>query len=466
MKIEFYGAAQEVTGSMHRLKIGGKSVLLDCGLFQGRRKEADKKNRRLPEWAAKADAVILSHAHLDHSGGLPSLIKHGFKGRIFATPATRDLCSVMLRDAAMIQESEARYFNRRQKELGLDRRIEPLYDLNDSLEALRRFVSIAQGTRFEVLPGVALTFYNAGHVLGSSLVCLDLEERGRRVRLLFSGDLGRAELPLLESPQVVSDVEVMLLESTYGDREHSAYESIDEELAEVISGTVERGGKVFIPSFALERAQEVLYALKRLQTKGMIPRVPVYLDSPLAISITDIYRLHPECLDRKVGKQIFGKEDPFAPYGFQTVNSAEESKLLQYNTEPAIILAGSGMCEGGRIIFHLAKGLENPRNSVVIVGFMAEHTLGRQLVSGKKKVRVLGLERDVRAQIHQFDGLSAHAGRSELVDYARKVAKAGPLRKVILVHGEPTPQQALAEHLRELAVFDVERPKPGDVLEL
>lgn len=466
MFIEFYGAANEVTGSLHRVHVDGTDVLLDCGLFQGHRAEANRLNRELPPWALEAHSLVLSHAHLDHSGNIPTLVKRGFAGNVYSTPPTRDLCAVMLRDAAMIQEQDARYLNRRAAREGRDDRVAALYEVEDVQRAMERMFAVPLHRPFPVAPGVELTFHNSGHVLGSALVELVLTERGRKVRLLFTGDLGRAELPLMKTPEVVAGVDVLLMESTYGDREHPDIHELDEALGEIIMRTVARGGRVLIPTFALERAQEVLFSLERLHDAGRPLNVPIYIDSPLAIAITEIYKLHPEGLADDVQRRILERDDPFSPPGLHYVSSAEASKTLQANKEPCVVIAGAGMCEGGRILHHFSKGLSDRRNSVVLVGFMAEHTLGRRLQERQHWVKVFGVEREVQAEVHSLGGLSAHADASDLVRFARATARAGNLRKVVLVHGEEGARDRLAERLHDEVQLHVECPRRGERLEL
>jgi metallo-beta-lactamase family protein len=296
---------------------------------------------------------------------------------------------------------------------------------------------------------VELTYYNAGHVLGSALVRLDLSENGVTRRLVFTGDLGREELPLLQSPEIIDGANILLSESTYGDRLHPDIATMDDQLGEVIRETVARKGRVFIPTFALERAQEVLFSLERLHNADKVPDIPIYIDSPMAIAITEIYRLHPEWLAKDVRERFLHRDDPFSPPGLRYVSEVEESKALQADDRPCIVIAGSGMCEGGRIVFHLREGIENPRNSVVIVGFMAQHTLGRRLVEGRSQVRVLGVERDVRARVHSIGGLSAHADRDGLLNFADATARAGRLTDIALVHGEEAAKESLAAAMRE-----------------
>jgi metallo-beta-lactamase family protein len=466
MYLEFYGAADEVTGSLHRLHVDGVDVLLDCGLFQGRRAEANQLNRSLPKWALEAHALVLSHAHLDHSGSIPTLVKRGFEGNVYCTPPTRDLCSVMLRDAAMIQEQDARYLNKRHQREGSKERIEPIYDVEDAQRAMNRFVSIPLHRPLTVAPGVEVTFHNSGHVLGSALVQLDLRERGRRFRLLFTGDLGRPELPLMKDPETVGGVDLLMMESTYGDRNHPDIEHLDRQLGEIVRTTIKRGGRVLIPTFALERAQEVLFSLERLHDAGELPRVPIHIDSPLAIAITEIYKLHPEWLDDAVRERILNRDDPFSPPGLTYVSHVSASKALQSSGEPCIVIAGSGMCEGGRILHHFSTGLSEVKNSVVLVGFMAQHTLGRRLKERRDTVKVFGLPRTVHAEVHDIEGLSAHADAGDLLRFARATVRAGHSNKVVLVHGEPAARDALSAALKASAQMDVVCPTRGQRLEL
>ncbi len=464
MQIEFHGAAGEVTGSLHRVQVGDCTILLDCGLFQGRRAEANRLNRQLPDWAIKADALVLSHAHIDHSGNIPGLVKAGFTGNIYCTPATRDLCSVMLRDSAMIQKQDARYLNRHRPEGKPP--IEPLYSVEDAHRAIKQMISLPLHRELLIAPGVKLRFFDSGHVLGSALVVLDLEHKGTKRRLLFTGDLGREELPLLRSPEVVEGVDALLMESTYGDREHSDFSELDDKLADIVEQTIARKGRVLIPTFALERAQEVLFALYRLMDAGRLAPLPIYIDSPLATSITQIYKLHPESLDPSIAKMMLTRNTPFSPPGLRYISDVEESKSLQNSSEPCIVIAGAGMCEGGRIVFHFVRSIENPINSIVIVGFMAQHTLGRRIVEKRKSVRVLGVMRDLRAQVHVLGGLSAHADKNDLLEFAVQTAKIGNIRTLALVHGEAPARDALANAIGERLSIKVAKPMRGDTLKI
>lgn len=465
MEIEFVGAAQTVTGSKHLVRTSKATVLLDCGLFQGRRRESLEKNRSLGIDPEHIRAVILSHAHIDHSGALPVLVKSGFQGPIFTTPATRDLCAAMLEDSAFIQEADARYINKVIERDNADMdRVEPLYSSQDVLDVLGRMVCIPYHRRQLVAPGIHLTFLDAGHVLGSAITVLDIEDEGERTCLVYTGDLGRRNLPILRDPEIPSGAHVLLMESTYGDRMHAPIEEVEEALATVLKRVVARGGKVIIPSFALERAQEIIYTLKRLRQQGRMPQVPVYVDSPLTVKITDVFRLHPECYDAETRALILGTNSPFDFEGLQYISDVEESKAISASTEPAVIIAASGMCEAGRVLHHLRATIEDEKNAVVIVGFQAQHTLGRRIVERRPRVRIFGVERDLRAEVAVFNGFSAHADRRDLIEFAEAVRERGPLRRVALVHGEPTAQESLRVELERRHFPTVGCPAPGDVV--
>ncbi len=468
MEIEFVGAAQTVTGSMHLVRTEHATVLLDCGLYQGRRQESFERNRHLPLPVREIDAVVLSHAHIDHSGALPLLTRQGYEGSIYATHATRDLCAAMLLDAAYIQEADARHINKQIDRGDLESEpVEALYTEEDALAALERFVSIPYRRGLTIAPGVRVTFYDAGHVLGSAITALDLEEGGVKKRVLFTGDLGRNHMPILRDPEVVSGAEFLITESTYGDRLHDPIEKMDEDLATVIRRTYERGGKVIIPAFALERAQEIVFALKQLRRDGHVPAVPVYIDSPLTSKITEIFKMHPECFDAEARALMRGNDSPFDFPGLRYVGDVEESKALSMSDRPAVIIAASGMCEAGRVLHHLRAGVEDPKNTVLIVGFQAQHTLGRRLVERRARVRIFGVERDRRAEVVVLNGFSAHADQNDLITYANACRDRGPLRRVALVHGEPKAQQVLKQLLvDEHGYPDVSIPTPGTKLKL
>ncbi len=471
MKVQFWGAARTVTGSMHLVEAGGRRVLLDCGLYQGKREEAYRSNSKLPFDAAGLDAVILSHAHIDHSGNLPSLIRAGFRGRIFATPATRDLCAYMLQDSARIQAGDVAHVNRR-RERGGEAPFHPLYDEQDVVETLRAFTTVDCDRPFEPVPGVAARFVDAGHILGAASVALDLVEGGRVVRLVFSGDIGRPNQPILREPEVIADADYLIMESTYGDRDHEGSGEAKATLARVIQETcLDRHGTLLIPAFAVGRTQEIAYRLNQLWEEGALPPIPVFVDSPLAVSATEVFRLHPECFDAEM-RAALASDDDHDALGFthlRYIRETEQSKALNTLDGPAVIISASGMCEGGRILHHLKHRIEDPRATVLFVGFQAEETLGRYLLEGRNPVKIFGEPHVVRARVQKIDGYSAHADRRELLDWAartRDLAPGGVIRRAFLVHGEPPAQLALAAALREQGYAQVEVPERGQTFEL
>ena len=467
MHIEFVGAARTVTGSKHVIRTGQATILLDCGFFQGRRRESLEHNRHLGVDPRELDAVVLSHAHIDHSGALPLLVKQGYDGPIFTTPATRDLCAVMLEDAAMIQAQDARYINKAIERDHADMEpVEPLYDGDDVVEVLARTVSVPYHRTLPIAPGVRLTLHDAGHVRGSAIVVLDIEHGRRTKRVVFTGDLGRRKMPILRDPELVDGAHVLVTESTYGDRLHKPITAMEEELASVLARTYARGGKVIIPSFALERAQEVLYALSALRRRGELPPMPVYVDSPLTVKITDVFRLHPECYDAETRALIQSDHSPFDFEEVRYVGDKEESKAIDASPDPCVIISASGMCEAGRVVHHLKAAIESPKNTVAIVGFQAAHTLGRRIVERRPRVRIFGVERDLRAEVVTLEGFSAHADQGDLVECASALKDRGHLRRVALVHGEPDAQRALRAKLAERGIDDVHAPAPGDTLDL
>jgi len=454
------GGAGTVTGSKHLLRTSRATVLLECGLFQGHRREGFVRNRTLGFDVDTLDAVVLSHAHLDHSGALPMLWRHGYRGPIFATPATRDLCVPLLEDSAQIQASDAAHILRL-IERGVDLEpVTPLYDSEDVAATISLIEGLPYHRRQEIAPGIELTFINAGHVLGSAIVVLDIEDAGRTARLAFTGDLGHARLPILPDPEIPKGVTCLISEATYGNRTHGAIEETMRELAATITRTAARGGKIVIPTFALERAQEVVFALKQLRRSGAIPPIPVYVDSPLAVKITDVFRLHPDCISRETFSALHGGDSPFDFEGLRYVSDVEESKAIDLDPAPAIILAGSGMCEGGRVLHHLRATIEDERTTVLLVGYQAEHTLGRRLEEHRREVRIFGVMRPRNADVVSLEGLSAHADQTELVAFAESVRARGSLRQIILVHGEPPALSALAAKLSEFPSVIV--PAVGD----
>jgi metallo-beta-lactamase family protein len=468
IELSFLGGAATVTGSKHLVRTSRATVLLECGLFQGHRAEANQRNRSLPIDAASLDAVVLSHAHLDHSGALPVLARHGYSGPIYATPATRDLCAPMLDDAASIQLSDARHIDRLiARGVDLDP-VTPLYDHDDVVTALALMIGLPYHRRQTIAPGVELSFLDAGHVLGSAIVVLDIDDGGARVRIAFTGDLGRPNMPILRDPEIPARVDYLITESTYGDRLHDPIAQSHDALAALVSRTAERGGKVVIPTFALERAQEIILALGRLRSRGAVPVLPIYVDSPLATKLTDVFRLHPDCYDRDTFAQL-QTGSLFEFDGLHYVTDVEASKAIDTMAGPAIVIAGSGMCEGGRVLHHLRALISDPRNAIAIVGFQAAHTLGRRIAERRPQVKIFGLMHELHAEVVVFDGFSAHADQAGLIEFADAVRRRqgpGALRGVFLVHGEPPAQAVLTAQLVARGFTRVTSPAQGDRIEL
>jgi len=467
MQLEFWGAAGEVTGSMHLLQVGRHRLLVDCGLVQGRRKQAFERNRNLPFDPASIDAVILTHAHLDHAGNLPTLVRGGFRGRIWCTSATADLCEAMLADSAHIQTSDVRHVNRRRKRQG-KRPFEPLYRIDDVRRTRKRFRSVEYDAWFAPVPGVRARLLDAGHILGSASALVEAEEGSRTVRIAFSGDIGRKGLPILRDPRVPEDADYVVMESTYGDRLHEPPSAAKEALRSCAAATYERGGKLLIPSFALGRTQEVVYRLNQLWEAGELPEMDVFVDSPLAIDVTEVFARHPECWDAEMRatRENDSDGDPLGFRRLRYVRDAEESKRLNTRPGPAIIIAASGMCEAGRILHHLANHLWKPTTTVLFVGFQAEHTLGRKILSGQSPVPILGAEVEVKARIERADAYSAHADRTELLGWAERARSSGRVRRFFLVHGEPEAAESLAGALRTGGTAEVRVPSRGEAFEL
>jgi len=447
MKITFCGAAGTTTGSQHLLHVNGQTILLDCGLYQGHREKSYDINCNFPYFEPTAiDTVVLSHAHIDHAGNLPNLCRKGFRGNIFATFATRDLCQIMLADSARIQESDVDWLNKHNKRKGLAP-VEPLYSEQDAERCLRQFVTLNYERPMLIAPGVKLTFLDAGHILGSAQVLLEIddEEDGKHKRLLFSGDVGRGNNDLLNDPAIAENIDILIMESTYGGREHEVPAGVDAHIGTVINQALKRKGKIFIPAFAVERTQQILYVLHKLFEDKIIPDVPVFVDSPLAVSATEIFRLHPEGFNHRVYEDLFDRENPFGFENLTLIRAVKASKELNELQGTAIIIAASGMCEAGRILHHLKNGIGDPKNTVLFVGYCAENTLGRKIREGEKEVPILGDRYQVRAHIEKIDSFSGHADHSELLDYFARMT--GPKERVFLVHGEPNASQALKEAL-------------------
>ena len=464
MQVQFLGAAHEVTGAMYRLEVNGAAILLDCGLQQGHRRQAFERNRRFPFDPARLQAVVLSHAHLDHSGDIPVLVAQGFQGNIYATSATRDLCSAMLRDSGHIQEQDAAYLSKKRSQHGQGP-VGPLYTVAEATRSLHNFVDLCYERPFQVVRGVQATFYDAGHILGSAITILDLEEGPTRLRLAYSGDLGSSGRPILRDPAEIHDVDALIVESTYGGREHETPDDAEARLQEIVNDTWRRGGRLIVPAFAVGRTQTLVYQLHRLMERRAIPEITIFVDSPLAVNVTEILRLHPECLNPEVMAAIDTRHDPFGFGRLRYVRSAEESKALNSYQGPAVIISASGMAEAGRVLHHLKHALPDPRNAVLLVGYQAENTLGRRLLERPPEVPIYGEMVPLRARVETIHGYSAHADHRKLVAWV-KAARDHRLRQVFVVHGEPPQAEALAKALGELGGLEVRVPGPGETLPL
>jgi metallo-beta-lactamase family protein len=464
MNLTFWGAARTVTGSMHHVEASGKRLLLDCGMYQGRRQEAIERNSNFPFSASSIDAVILSHAHIDHSGNLPALVSRGYRGPIYSTPATIDLCLAMLTDSAYIQQKDAEFCNRRRnyrRSLGRDdRECVPLYTVEDAEHTFPLFQPVTLREDNRIAEGVRYKTYDAGHMLGST--SLVLEAGG--VRLGYSGDVGRPGLPIIRDPDKLGRCDYLILESTYGDRLHKQIGHVEEKLEAVVKDTVARGGKLLVPSFAVGRTQQLVLMLHQLMNARRIPSIPIFVDSPLAVNATEVFRRHPECYDEEARKFLQEGEDPFGFSRLKYVRESSESKKLNEMRGPFMVIAASGMCEGGRILHHLRNNIGDPRNTVLITGYQAENTLGRKILEGHSEVPIFGEPVALRAEVVSLDELSGHADQRELIEWMRPFA-AG-LKKVFLVHGEVGQGAALAQLIdREYGVEAVQ-PARGESFDL
>ena len=448
MKLTFRGAVGDVTGSMHQIDVDGERFLLDCGLYQGRRKEARKRNRELPFAPDSIDAVLLSHAHIDHSGNLPSLVRGGFSGEIYTTSATVDLCDKMLRDSAYIQEKDAEYLNRRRSrrrriDPGLNGdAVEPIYTMKDAEDTIPLFRAVDYKTPTVLSERLSYESYDAGHMLGSSSLVLHLRNGQNPIRLGFSGDIGRPGLPIIRDPQTPAPVDYLIMESTYGGRLHRRQQDVRQKLADVVRRTFERGGKVIVPAFAVGRTQQLVLLLNELTHEGRIPEAPIFVDSPLAVNVTEVFQEHPECYDADTREYLLDQRDPFAFGRLRYVRDVEESKALNDIPYPFIVLAASGMCEAGRILHHLKRYAPDPKSTVLITGYQAEHTLGRRILEGRREISIFGNSTPLRAEVAKLNELSGHADQRELLTWLEPLAPE--LKRIFLVHGDPAQSEALA----------------------
>jgi metallo-beta-lactamase family protein len=463
VKLTFWGAARTVTGSLHMLEFGERRVFLDCGLYQGRRSQ-EHLNREFPADPASVDAVFLSHAHIDHSGLLPRLWREGFRGTVWATDATRDLCSYMLADSAHIQQKDAEKRRRRGRRPH-DETAEPLYDAADVDGVMDCFESVEYGVPIHPFPELEVEYRDAGHILGSASITLTLREDGGEVRLGFTGDLGRSDRPILRDPQTLPDCDYLICESTYGGMVHDPPDQARERLARVIGETAARGGRVVVPAFAVGRTQEIVHRLDQLVNEGRLPPIPIFVDSPLAVNVTEVFRRHPECYDPELLDYM--EQDP-NPFGFDRlayIRDTEDSRRLNGTQMPMMIISASGMATAGRILHHLKHSLEDPKDTVLMVGYCAPGTLGRDLIEGKEEVRIFGEPYRVRAEVEVMNAYSAHADEPALVEF---VGELDPdrLRRIFLVHGDPERQEKLGLALTAAGYPRWSAPARGEVVEL
>lgn len=467
MEIGFFGAARTVTGSQHLIRVNGHNILLDCGLYQGKRSESYDRNLNFPFEPTSIDICILSHAHIDHSGNLPNLVKQGFKGDIICTSATRDLAATMLPDSGFIQERDAEYVNKRHKKQG-KALVSPLYTHADALATLRQFTTQGYHRRRQIADGVYLTFYEAGHMLGSCIVQLEIDDSvsGKNQTLVFSGDLGRKGIPIIRDPEIIAGADILIMESTYGNRLHEPYFESENKLRQIVNDTVQRGGSIVMPAFAVGRTQQLVLSLHQLVEKGEIPHLPIYVDSPLAVNATSVFQLHPECYDIETRTFMteYGVRNPFGFDDLTYIRRVEDSKQLNTKKDPHIVISASGMAEFGRIVHHLKNRINNPQNTILITGWQAPNTLGRRLVEGVDPVRIFGKEYAVSAHVEVLNGFSGHADRDELLAWVS--AMQNKPSHTYLVHGEMNSASALKDSLVESFGLNVTIPELGQTVML
>jgi len=448
MKLTFFGATRTVTGSKYLLQANGKDILIECGMYQGRDTEWSERNKHLPFNASEIDVMLLSHAHIDHTGLIPVLGRSGFRGKIYCTDATVDLCKVMLMDSAHIQEQDAAFINKKNAKKGLPP-VEPLYTQRDTEAVLGQFQPVGSYNQpTKVIDGVTATWLDAGHMLGSAMIVVDIEEGGRKVRLAFSGDLGRGHNDILNDPDHPQNADYLITESTYGDRVHEPMEDVNDRVCAIVNRTIERNGKIIIPSFAVGRTQQMLYTLYQITQSRCIPALPVYVDSPLSLQATEVFKRHPESVNKKFHDVMMNGNNPFSVANVHYVGSVDESKSLNDLTKPCIIISASGMADAGRVRHHIKNNIEDDRNTILIAGWCAPHTLGSQLASGNKEVTIFGESYKVQAKIETIDAFSGHADKNELRAWAEQVT--GPLRGIFVIHGEEKQALTFAETLRQI----------------
>ncbi|MBU1369196.1 MAG: MBL fold metallo-hydrolase [Bacteroidetes bacterium] len=466
MKIQFLGAAREVTGSKHLITTEhGKKILLDCGAFQGKGLETDQMNRETGIAPEDLDHIILTHAHIDHSGLIPYFYKKGFRGSVICTHATRDLCAIMLSDSGFIQEHDTQWFNKKRAKKGLPP-VEPLYTQQDAAKCMELFIGVAHNRKFYIDNNVRVKFTNSGHMLGSAVATIELDEKGSMTRIGYTGDIGRPNNYLLRTPDPFPQCDYLITESTYGDRLHQEKKGAEEELLRIVKYTcVEKKGKLIIPSFAIGRTQEVVYLLNNFYNEGRLPRIPIYVDSPLAVNATEIFRMHTDQFNSDVQKVMETDSDPFGFGTLKYIKDVNESKKLNFSKEPCVIISASGMMEAGRIKHHLANNIDKPQNTVLAVGYCAPRTLGARILSGEKDISIFGKAHHIKADIFKIDALSGHGDYKEMMDYLECQDKT-KLKKVFLVHGEEEAQIVYKTHLKKSGFKHIALPERGEEFEL
>jgi metallo-beta-lactamase family protein len=461
VKLKFYGAARQVTGSMHMVVKDNFNLLLECGMQQGKRKESFETNRNFLFNPSDVNALILTHAHIDHCGNIPTLMNKGYRGDVFCTYATKDLCELMLPDSAYVQFKDLEYVNRKREKQGKIL-FEPLYTVEQAEKSLLRFIPKNLGESFDINNGsIKAYLLNAGHILGSAMLVLKIKEGAREIKIGFSGDLGRKSLPMLLDPAYLYDIDYLICESTYGNRDHKPVPTAMDKVASIIRETYDKGGKIVIPVFAVERAQEILYVLNKLFLADKIPPMPVFVDSPLASNVTEVFKKHSECFDSEMLELMANNKHPFYLELVQFTASVDESKAINDYKKPCIILSATGMCEAGRILHHLKNNIENPKCTILIVGYQALNTLGRRLVDGEKNIKIFGDPYTVNASVKVINEFSGHAGSRDLLNFIKRANEGDRLKKVFLVHGEPQEQEALKQKLAEMGIKNVYNPEQG-----
>lgn len=468
MTIQFLGAANEVTGSKHLITTrSGKRILLDCGMYQGKGMETDAANRDLGFDPKTIDCVVLSHAHIDHSGLLPYIYKLGFRGDIISTPATRDLCAIMLQDTAFIQAQDIRWYNKKMDRLRKPK-VQPLYDNNHVERCMQHFVTVGYGRRYRLFDGVYLTFTNSGHMLGSAVCSFEIEEEGEVKRIAYTGDIGRAKSHILCSPQPFPQCDYLICESTYGDRLHDDALVSEEELLGVVDSTcVYKKGKLLIPSFSVGRTQEIVYVLNKLYNDGRLPHIPVYVDSPLSVNATHIFRMYLGELNEEVQDDLRFDDDPFGFNTLRYITDIRESKALNHNPNPCIIISASGMLEAGRIKHHVANHISDPSTTILIVGYCTPTSLGARIQNPDLKwISIFGFDHKIKAQVSKIEGFSGHGDYKEMIDYLTRSVNVEAVRRTFIVHGELAAQETYKDHLYEAGFRNIEHPEKGYMVHL